>query len=217
VVAREAGIPFLLDACQSVGQMLIDVDAIGCDMLSATGRKYLRGPRGTGFLWVRRALLETIEPPFLDLHAATWTARDRFEIRSDARRFETWEGNIAGRIGLGAAIEYALNLGMDNIYERIRSLAGLLRSGLEAIPGVEVRDLGTEQCGIVTFTTDGRSPEAIQLALKERSINVSVSPRFYTLYDMDRRGLESLVRASVHYYNSEDEVRRFCQTIASVI
>jgi selenocysteine lyase/cysteine desulfurase len=216
-VARAAGVPFLLDACQSVGQMPIDVRAIGCDMLSATGRKYLRGPRGTGFLWIRGDLAPCIEPPFLDLHAATWTARDRFEIRPDARRFETFEGNVAGRIALGVAIDHALGWGMEAICARVRGLARSLRDGLSAIPGVEIRDLGTDRCGIVTFTAAGGTPEEIQAALAKRTIHASVSPRAYTLMDMDKRGLASVVRASPHYYNTEDEVERFCAAVEDAL
>jgi cysteine desulfurase / selenocysteine lyase len=216
-LAREHGILYLVDACQSIGQMPINVDQIGCDMLSATGRKYLRGPRGTGFLYVRRDILDRLEPPLLDLHAATWTAPDRYEMRPDARRFENWETNYAGKIGLGVAIDYALAWGLDDTWRRIQALAYQLRAQLTALPGVIVHDRGTTQCGIVTFTIEGHDPEAIRLALAQQHINVSVSERNSTLLDMDARGLESMVRASVHYYNSEEEVERFCKVLASMI
>jgi selenocysteine lyase/cysteine desulfurase len=215
-VAREAGIPYLLDACQSAGQMPIDVDVINCDMLSATGRKYLRGPRGTGFLYVRRSLIESLEPPFLDLHAAEWVARDRYEVRPDARRFENWETNYAGKIALGVAIDYALGWGLDAIKERVTSLAATLRERLRDLPRVAVHDLGVERCGIVTFTVDGKEPEMIRRSLAEQRINVSVSGRSSTLLDMQARGLAALVRASVHYYNSQEEIERFCTALKTV-
>lgn len=216
-MAREHNILYLLDACQSIGQLPINVDQLGCDMLSATGRKYLRGPRGTGFLYVRRAILDRLEPPLLDLHAATWTAPDRYELRPDARRFENWETNYAGKIGLGVAIDYALTWGLDTTWRRVQSLAYQLRSQLAALPGVIVHDRGVTQCGIVTFTLDGHDPEEIRLALAQQHINVSISERSSTLLDMDARGLESMVRASVHYYNSEEEIVRFCAAITSLL
>jgi len=215
-VARDAGILYLLDACQSAGQMPLDVDQIGCDMLSATSRKYLRGPRGIGFLYVRRDRIEQLEPPFLDLHAAEWVARDRYEIRADARRFENWETNVAAKIGLGAALDYALDQGVDLTWQRILKLAGRLRAGLANLPGVTLRDLGEVQCGIVTFTVAGREPEEIQQLLGALGINVTVSTLFSTRLDMEKRDIQNLVRASVHYYNSEDEVERFCKTLAGI-
>jgi selenocysteine lyase/cysteine desulfurase len=212
-IAKTAGVLYLLDACQSIGQMPIDVREIGCDMLSASGRKYLRGPRGTGFLYVRRAVLEGLEPPFLDLHAARWSKKDRYTIRPDARRFENWETNYAGKIGLGAAVDYALDWGLGGIWERIKDLAQTLRERLQAIPGVTAHDLGRERCGIITLTKAGKTVKDIYNVLQQQRINVSVTDVFSTRLDMESRSLSSLIRASVHYYNSEDEIDRFAEAL----
>jgi len=215
-VARSAGVPFLLDACQSAGQIPLDVEHLCCDMLAATGRKYLRGPRGTGFLYVRKTLLESLTPAFLDLHSATWVANDRYEIRADARRFECWETSVAGRLGLGAAVDYALSLGVERCSPRIVSLAEALRTRLSSIPGVTVRDLGRRRCGIVSFTVSGSAPEDVCRRLRAHRMNVSYSPASSTLLDMSRRNLPGLVRASVHYYNTENEINRFCEAVARI-
>jgi cysteine desulfurase / selenocysteine lyase len=215
-LARQAGIPFLLDATQAAGQMRLDVDTLGCDMLCATGRKYLRGPRGTGFLYVRQAMLDRMDPPLLDLHAATWVEQGKFEVRSDAKKFETWESAAATRLGLGVAIEYALALDLERIERRVQALAALLREQLADVTGVKVHDLGRVRCGIVTFSCDGHPAEEVKQWLQTRGIAVTVTLRPSTRIDMERRGLEELVRASVHYYNTEAEIERLCQALRSI-
>ena len=215
-IARGNGIPFLLDACQSVGQLAVDVDALGCDMLAATGRKYLRGPRGTGFLYVRRSMLERLDPVFLDLHGARWTAPDRYEMRPGARRFENWESNIAAQLGLGAAIDYALALGPHAIETRGRALAADLRAPLAAIAGVTVTDSGQDLSGIVTFHVAGRKSTEIVATLRARDINCVTSSPMVSRLESAARDLPTLLRASVHYYNSEDEVERYAATIAGI-
>ena len=151
---------YLLDACQSVGQLPISVSELGCDFLSATSRKYLRGPRGLGFLYVKEALISELEPPFLDLHSATWTEDSDYRIREDARRFETYEIFVAGKLGLGAAADYALSVGVEKGWERLSRLAKEAREKLARVPGLTVRDLGEVQGGIVTFTLNGLEPQS---------------------------------------------------------
>lgn len=216
-VARAAGIPYLLDACQSVGQLVVDVEEIGCDILATTGRKFLRGPRGTGFLYVRKNYLENLEPPLLDQHAADWINREEYILRPDARRFENWETYHGGKIGLGVAIDYALGWGLAAIDERVSLLAERLRATLSAVPGVKLQDLGLRKCGIVTFTVEGISSGAIKEKLTQRNINVSVSQSGYSHLDMAERALPDLTRASVHYYNTEAEVERFGRELWAVI
>jgi cysteine desulfurase / selenocysteine lyase len=216
-IAREANVLYLLDACQSAGQMPLDVKQIGCSMLSATGRKFIRGPRATGILYVDRRIIEMLEPAFLDLHAANWKSLDRYEIRADARRFENWEQNYAGKIGLATAIDYAMPFGIDRIYKRVQYLAETLRERLAQIPKVTVHDLGKEKCGIVTFSVEDFEPKQIKSKFAARKINVTVSAKNSTLIDMQSRGLNDLVRASVHYYNTEEEVDRFCKTLSQIL
>jgi cysteine desulfurase/selenocysteine lyase len=216
-VARQHGIPFLLDACQSAGQMPIDVEELSVDMLSATSRKFLRGPRGMGFLYVREEMIAKLEPPFLDLHAATWVSPQEYRLLDDARRFENWECNVAAKIAMGTAVNYALDWGLDAIEARIAVLSGALREGLASLPTVRLRDLGTRQCGIVSFTVADRAPLALVLGLKERGINLSVSRATSTQINMHGRGLDAVVRVGIHYYNSEDEIARFMAALEEVI
>jgi selenocysteine lyase/cysteine desulfurase len=213
-VAREAGVFFLLDATQTVGQLPLDVRRIGCHALAGTSRKYLRGPRGVGFLWVAREWMDRLEPPLMEGHAAEWVAPDRYVLRSDGKRFEVWEANYAARLGFGAAVDYALALGLERIRTRVHALGETLRDRLATVRGVTVRDLGTVRSGIVSFTAGDVPAATVKTALRAASINVHVSPARGTLLDMRARGLSELVRASVHYYNTEAEVDRLVHELA---
>ena len=215
-VARAAGVPFLLDACQSAGQLQLDVEELGCDLLSVTGRKYLRGPRGSGSLYVRKAMLERLEPPMPDLHAADWIARDRYELRPDARRFENWEFNYAAVIGLGVAVDYALSWGLAAIEDRVVKLAHHLRLRLDEELGLPVYDLGRRRCGIVTTALPGIEAAEVCRRLNAQGINASYSTPGSTRIDAEKRRLPDLLRLSVHYYNSEEEIDRLIQALREI-
>lgn len=215
-IAKKHGVTYLLDACQAVGQMPVDVAQIGCDILSATGRKFLRGPRGTGFLYVRRDCLRELEPPMVDHFAAPWVAIDRYEMRPDARRFETWENNYAARLGLGRAVDYALELGLDTIEERCLKLSAALREELTRIEAVDLYDLGRNPASIVAFSIRGKDAASIKAQLADAGFNVSVSRPSSTLLDATARQLPPVVRASPHYYNSEEEVDLFITKLRSL-
>jgi cysteine desulfurase/selenocysteine lyase len=215
-IAQEANIFYLLDATQSIGQLPVNVKEMGCDALCATGRKYLRGPRGTGFLYINQKVVETLDPPFLDLHAACWVDEKNYQIQPDARRFETWEANYSNKVGLGVAIDYALQLGMDNIWKRICHLAQFLRNNLLQLSGITIHDMGERKSGLVTFTARDLSVYDIYLKLKGKKINVSICLAEDVRMDMKARELPCLIRASVHYYNTEEEIERFCQELMRI-
>lgn len=215
-IARRHGVPYLLDACQSAGQMPLDVAELGCDFLSATGRKFLRGPRGSGFLFASKAIMERHEPPVLDLHSAEWVAPDRYEMAKTARRYENWESYVAGKVGLGVAVDYALSWGLDNIRARNRMLADDLRERLGVIPGVTVRDAGSERCAIVSFSHDRLNPNEIVTRLADQGIVIGSSGSRSTLLDFQARNLPDLCRASPHYLNTEDEVALLATAIAGL-
>jgi selenocysteine lyase/cysteine desulfurase len=206
-VCEEAGVPYVVDACQAVGQIEIDVARLSCDYLSATARKFMRGPRGIGFMYASdRALARGDHPLFVDMRGARWVAADAYEVDPTARRYEDWEFPYAMVLGQGAAARYALEVGVETARARAWRLAARLRDTLGAVPGVRVLDRGAVQCAIVTVEVRGPDASAVVQALAERRINVVASLREYGIYDFDAKGVQSAVRLSPHYYNTEAEV-----------
>lgn len=206
---REHDVFFVLDACQSLGQVPLDVAELNCDVLSTTGRKYLRGPRGTGFLWVGDKAMEILEPPLIDQYAAVFISDDEYELLPDAKRFENWERYFAGQLGLGAAADYLLDLGVEATTARLWELGAEVRARLDVMPGVTVHDKGLNRGGIVTFTVENMTATEVKASLSADRINTSVSVASTSRYDLGNRGLDEVVRASVHYYNTLEEVSRF--------
>ena len=215
-VARDADVLYLLDATQAVGQFPVDVATIGCDVLCGTGRKFLRGPRGTGFLWAGLRALDRFEPAVAEIESATWDGADGFSWAYGARRFGTWEHSYVNVIGLGAAVEQALELGLDAIGARCDGLGRRLRDGLEDLSGVTTHDLGADRCAIVTATVTGWPADEVAAALAARGINVSTTAREHNPLDTGARDVHPLVRLSPHCYNTDDEIDAAIEAITMI-
>lgn len=208
---------FLVDACQAAGQLDLDVETLGCDFLVYTGRKFMRGPRGTGVLYARNSVIDRLGPAvFIDGGSARWTSAETYELLPGAKRFEFGEVGYAGKVGLAVATSYANDIGLKTIEERVATLADTLRSGLRSIDGLTVHDEGTKQCGIVTFTLDDHSAPVVQRHLGTNGINVSAPQRRNAQLDFGARGLDEIVRAGVHYYNTEAELDRMLEVVATL-
>jgi selenocysteine lyase/cysteine desulfurase len=186
-------------------------------MLTGSGRKYMRGPRGTGFMYVRQGMQDYLEPASVDLHSASWTRKDSYTLRDDARRFENWEHYVAGKIALGVAADYACDLGMGAIEARVRTLAARLRASLQALPGITVHEQGDYLSGIVTFSDASQDAVTLQQKLRQQQINTSVARHQANLLDFSRRNLPDINRASVHYYNTDAEIDTFCQALSAPV
>jgi selenocysteine lyase/cysteine desulfurase len=215
-IARACGALYLLDATQSAGQFPVDVDAVGCDMLTGTGRKFLRGPRGSGFLWVRTAALDRLDPFVAEIGSATWDGHQGFTWAPGARRFATWEHSYVNVLGLGAAVRQALDLGLGAIGRRAVALGARLRGQLAELPGVTTHDLGQTRCAIVTAKIDGLEAEPAAAALRRAGVNVSTTVPKDNPLDTQDRGVHPLIRFSPHYYNTEDEIDRATELVAAL-
>jgi selenocysteine lyase/cysteine desulfurase len=209
---------YILDACQSAGQMQLDVIDLKCDFLSITCRKFLRGPRGTGALFISDKALEAgLEPMFIDMRGAEWKQKDEYQQQPTAIRFEDWEFAYSTVLGTASAIEYCLNIGEARIWEQVKFLSGNLRNQLLRINRVKVLDKGPEVGGLVTFHVQGSEPRYIVSELLKRKINVVPSFRAFGIIDFDEKGVEWAIRASPHYYNTMEELDIFIQSIHEII
>jgi selenocysteine lyase/cysteine desulfurase len=217
-VVAESNALYLLDACQAVGQMPVDVDELRCDFLTATGRKWLRGPRGTGMLYVKESIVERlVDPIFVDGRSALWDSTNTYQSLPGSARFELAEANHSGKVGLGVAIDYALDLGLGAIENRVRMLAEQLRIELGTIPGVTTTDIGPDLCGIVTFIVDRMPAAEVSAALRQRRINTASPSASNSRWMFESMGVESIVRASPHYYNTEAEIDYFVTSLKEVL
>lgn len=216
-IAERHQILYMVDACQSAGQLPLDVKKIKCDILSATGRKYLRAPRGTGFLYVKKASQDKLKPIILDFLGASNVSLTGYNIRQDARRFELYEKSRALTLGLGKAVEYALHIGLDRIWQRIGILSDITRRTLNEIDRISIHDFGDRKSGIVSFSVEGLDSTKVKLKLAERGINVSVGVSQATPIYMQKNNLETVVRASIHYYNTETEIRSMGRELTAII
>lgn len=209
---------YILDACQSVGQMKLDVQQLKCDFLSVTSRKFLRGPRGSGFLYVSEKVLQQgLEPLFIDMRGAEWIEKDKYKPQGTAMRYEDWEFAYALVLGTAQAIEYCLKIGEDKIWQQVKSLSSLMRRELSVIDKVRVLDKGPEVGGLVTFTVEGSQPKYIVDGLLKRKINVVPSYRNFAVIDFDEKGVAWAVRASPHYYNTTEEIGQFVEAVKELV
>ena len=216
VLAHRVGALVVLDACQSVGQLVIDVDDLGVDALTASGRKWLRAPRGTGFLYLRSGVLDDLEPLAADLRGGEWISPSGYQLRTDAARFELWEHDVAGRLGLGVAVDHLIDLGPAAVERTVRAGAAELRTSLAQIAGVTVRDRGSDLSGIVSFTLAGHDAASVHEQLSAAGVTAAVSGAGSTRLDMGARGLDAVVRLSPHYFNSPDDLVRAAEAVAAV-
>lgn len=212
-IAKAHDVLYLLDACQSVGQMQVDVESIACDFLSTTGRKFLRGPRGTGFLYVRKGIQDKLRPSFINMLTSDWTSEMGYQLGRNARAFEVWERSVAGHLGLSEAMRYANVLGMEHIETRIQALGETLKKSMQSVPGLNLLNKGRHQSGIMTFDMDGFNSDDIRVRLQAQKINISTCSVQHGRLDMQHRGLKKLARASLHYYNTESEIESFTQAL----
>jgi selenocysteine lyase/cysteine desulfurase len=215
-VTRRHGAVYILDATQSVGHLAVDVAAVGCDILVTTGRKFLRAPRGTGFAYIAAPMMKRLAPTAPDVRGAQWSSPLEWELTSSARRYETWEAAVAARLGLGVAVDEVLARGILRTQDHLRTSGRTVRAALEAIPGVRLADPAGADSAIVTFDVGGVVAPVVVEALSRRSVRVVSVPATHGQWDLGARGLDAVVRASLHVYNDDSDIAALADAVAAV-
>jgi len=213
-LCKERNIYYLVDACQSAGQITVDVQKIHCDFLSATLRKFLRGPRGAGFLYISDKIIhEKLEPLFIDMRGGDWIATDTYQVRMDARRFEDWELPYALVLGSKAAIDLAINIGLTAIRKRNQYLCELIRKEISTLPGFRLLDIGPHQSSIITVAIANQKANEVLNRLRNENINTSIGQKHFALIDFEAKKVDWALRISPHYFNTETEIEILIQAL----
>ncbi len=205
-LCKKYNILYLLDACQAVGQLVVDVQKIGCDFLNATGRKFLRGPRTSGFLFISDNVLNLgLEPLFIDRRGASWTATENYEVQKSALRFEPMERGVE-IIGLAEAVRYANEIGIQNIENYNKIIGEKLRENLSQIPNIQLLDKGSVQSNIITFNVKNKTLPEVDSYLRANKIYFSQSLKSFAIIDFTKKGVDWAIRFSPHYFNTLNEM-----------
>ncbi|MFI8106512.1 aminotransferase class V-fold PLP-dependent enzyme [Streptomyces sp. NPDC086023] len=207
---------YLVDACQSVGQLDVSVRRIGCDLLTGAGRKFLCGPRGTGFAAIGPRLRAAATPLFHDLHVADVTALHDYEVHTDsARRFEYAERSAAAVRGLDAALRHHLARTAEPGTGHDARAA--IRDAIAAVPGTRLIDPGTRHASLVTFVCADVSAARIRAELAARGVSVWVAQGNHTPLYLPGQGVDHAVRVSPHHYTSPQDTEVFARALREVI
>ncbi len=215
-IAKTAGVLYVLDACQSAGHVPVSVADIGCDVMTGTSRKFLRGPRGIGFLYVNEHARSVMDPIVLTNQSAEWTRKDAYTLRKDARVFEAWERSVVNQLGFTAAVDYLLDIGVDAATNQIARNALYLRKKLADCATVKMACPPSATSAIITFNLEGKTPVDVKARLAEQGIAVQIASVVHTRLDLERRGIDSAVRVSPHYYTSQSDMDRFIEAIQAL-
>ena len=217
-IVRQYDTLYLLDACQSIGQLPVNAPDTQADFISGTFRKFLRGPRGAGWLYVSdKALQAGLEPLYIDLNGADWTSVNSYQPHPGAKRFEDWETAYALLMGSKEALQYLLDIGIEKVEARNNLLATQLRNALAGIPGVQLQDRGTKTCNIITFSITGKEAAATKQYFRDKGINIYTTTKGSAVLDFAEKGVEWVVRASPHYYNTENEIDIFIEAVKALL
>ncbi len=206
---------YAVDLAQSLGQLPIDVGAIGCHLAFAPGRKFLRAPRGTGVLYLAASVAETLEPLAVDLTTATTITAGGYELAPGVARFGLFEHSVALRLGLGEAARHAVARGLTRISAEVQARTTEVVELVAATPGFELL-APPPLSGIVSVTHERLDPDQVRAHLRDQGVSTWVAAVGGSPLDQAARLARPAVRISPHYSTTDDEVERLARALRAL-